>query len=159
MNPTRLLEVENLRVGFRTDEGEALAVDGVSFSVQAGQTLGIVGESGCGKSVSALSILGLIADPPGRILSGSSVRLRGEELLTAPPMRLRQVRGGEIAMVFQEPMTSLNPVLEVGEQVAESVRRHTGLRGSAADERASRTLPVGHGRGRISCLAGCDSVR
>jgi peptide/nickel transport system ATP-binding protein len=140
MNPTRLLEVENLRVGFRTDEGEALAVDGVSFSVQAGQTLGIVGESGCGKSVSALSILGLIADPPGRILSGSSVRLRGEELLTAPPMRLRQVRGGEIAMVFQEPMTSLNPVLEVGEQVAESVRRHTGLRGSAADERVVALL-------------------
>ena len=140
MNPTRLLEVENLRVGFRADEVEALAVDGVSFWVGAGETLGIVGESGCGKSVTALSILGLIADPPGRIMSGSSVRLCGEELLTASPMRLREVRGGEIAMVFQEPMTSLNPVLRVGEQVAESVRRHTELRGGAVNERVVALL-------------------
>ena len=140
MSSTRLLEVNDLRVSFRTDAGEALAVDGVSFSVGAGETLGIVGESGCGKSVSALSILGLIADPPGRVLPGSSVRLRGEELLTAPPARLRDVRGGEVAMVFQEPMTSLNPVLRVGDQVAEAVRRHTELRGDAVNERVVTLL-------------------
>ena len=140
MSSTRLLEVNDLRVGFRSDAGEALAVDGVSFSVGAGETLGIVGESGCGKSVSALSILGLIADPPGRVLPGSSVRLRGEELLTAPPARLRDVRGGEVAMVFQEPMTSLNPVLRVGDQVAEAVRRHTELRGDAVNERVVTLL-------------------
>jgi len=140
MSSTRLLEVNDLRVSFRTDAGEALAVDGVSFSVGAGETLGIVGESGCGKSVSALSILGLIADPPGRVLPGSSVRLRGEELLTAAPARLRDVRGGEVAMVFQEPMTSLNPVLRVGDQVAEAVRRHTELRGDAVNERVVALL-------------------
>jgi peptide/nickel transport system ATP-binding protein/oligopeptide transport system ATP-binding protein len=140
MNSTRLLAVENLRVTFRADEGEAVAVDGVSFSVEPGETLGIVGESGCGKSVSALAILGLIADPPGRILPGSSVRLRAEELLTASPSRLREVRGGEIAMVFQEPLTSLNPVLRVGDQVAEAVRLHTELRGGAVDERVMELL-------------------
>jgi oligopeptide/dipeptide ABC transporter ATP-binding protein len=140
MSSARLLEVDDLRVGFRSDEGEALAVDGVSFSVEAGETLGIVGESGCGKSVGALSILGLIPDPPGRILPGSSVRLRGEELLTASPARLRDVRGGEIAMVFQEPMTSLNPVLRVGAQVAEAVRRHTELRDEAVNERVVALL-------------------
>ena len=140
MNSTRLLAVENLRVAFRAEEGEAVAVDGVSFSVEPGETLGIVGESGCGKSVSALAILGLIADPPGRILPGSSVRLRAEELLTASPSRLREVRGGEIAMVFQEPMTSLNPVLRVGDQVAEAVRLHTELRGGAVDERVMELL-------------------
>ena len=140
MNSTRLLAVENLRVAFRAEEGEAVAVDGVSFSVEPGETLGIVGESGCGKSVSALAILGLIADPPGRILPGSSVRLRAEELLTALPSRLREVRGGEIAMVFQEPMTSLNPVLRVGDQVAEAVRLHTELRGGAVDERVMELL-------------------
>jgi peptide/nickel transport system ATP-binding protein len=140
MNPTRLLAVEDLRVAFRADEGEALVVDGVSFSVEAGETLGIVGESGCGKSVSALAILGLIADPPGRILSGSSVRLRGEELLAVSPSRLRDVRGGEIAMVFQEPMTSLNPVLRIGDQVAEAVRRHTEFRGGAVRDRVVALL-------------------
>ena len=140
MSSTRLLEINDLRVSFRTDAGEALAVDGVSFSVGAGETLGIVGESGCGKSVSALSILGLIADPPGRILPGSSVRLRGEELLTASPARLREVRGGEVAMVFQEPMSSLNPVLRIGDQVAEAVRRHTELRGNAVNERVVALL-------------------
>lgn len=140
MNSTRLLAVEDLRVVFRGDEGEALVVDGVSFSVEAGETLGIVGESGCGKSVSALAILGLIADPPGRILSGSSVRLRGEELLAVSPSRLRDVRGGEIAMVFQEPMSSLNPVLRIGDQVAEAVRRHTELRGGAVSDRVVALL-------------------
>jgi oligopeptide/dipeptide ABC transporter ATP-binding protein len=140
MNPTPLLEVTDLRVGFSTEKGETLAVDGLSFSVGPGETLGIVGESGCGKSVSALSILGLVDDPPGRILPGSSVRLRGEELLTASPARLRDVRGGEIAMVFQEPMTSLNPVLRVGDQIAEAVRRHTDLRGGVVNERVVSLL-------------------
>lgn len=140
MSKAPLLEVSDLRVGFRTDQGEALAVDGVSFSVGAGETLGIVGESGCGKSVSALAILGLVADPPGRILPGSSIRLHGEELLTASPARLRNVRGGRIAMVFQEPMTCLNPVLRVGDQIAEAVRLHTELRGDAVKERVVALL-------------------
>ena len=140
MTSAPLLDVRDLRVGFRTDDGEVVAVDGVSFSVGAGETLGIVGESGCGKSVSALSILGLVADPPGRILPGSSVRISGEELLTASPARLRDVRGGEIAMVFQEPMTSLNPVLRVGDQIGEAVRRHTELRGDAVTRRVEALL-------------------
>ena len=161
MSSAPVLEVNDLRVGFHTEQGEALAVDGVSFSVGAGETLGIVGESGCGKSVTALSILGLVADPPGRILSGSSVRLHGEELLTASPARLRDVRGGRIAMVFQEPMTSLNPVLRVGDQIAEAVRRHTKLRGDAVKERVVALLdrvdipdPVGRARAWPHQLSG-----
>ena len=161
MSSAPVLEVNDLRVGFHTEQGEALAVDGLSFSVGAGETLGIVGESGCGKSVTALSILGLVADPPGRILSGSSVRLHGEELLTASPARLRDVRGGRIAMVFQEPMTSLNPVLRVGDQIAEAVRRHTKLRGDAVKERVVALLdrvdipdPVGRARAWPHQLSG-----
>ena len=119
-----LLQVEDLRVYFDTDEGESRAVDGVSLDIRPGETLGLVGESGCGKSLTALSILGLVPSPPSRTLPGSSVRLRGEELIGAPGPRLREVRGAEIAMIFQEPMTSLNPVYRVGDQVAEAVRAH-----------------------------------
>ncbi len=140
MSSAPLLEVRDLRVGFHTDEGEARAVDGVSFSIEAGETLGIVGESGCGKSVAAVSILGLVREPPGRILPGSSVRLHGEELFAATSARLREVRGGAIAMVFQEPMTSLNPVLRIGDQVAEVVRRHTERRGAAVSDRVVALL-------------------
>jgi peptide/nickel transport system ATP-binding protein len=122
-----LLEVEDLRTYFETDLGEARAVDGVSFRVHEGETVALVGESGCGKSVTALSLLGLVPQPPGRVLQGSSVRLRGEELTTAAQARLRQVRGGEISMIFQEPMTSLNPVLTVGDQVKEAVLAHEGV--------------------------------
>jgi oligopeptide/dipeptide ABC transporter ATP-binding protein len=119
-----LLLVEDLRVSFPTDQGESRPVDGVSLEIRPGETLGLVGESGCGKSLTALSILGLIPSPPSRTLPGSSVRLRGEELLGAPPARLRAIRGAEIAMIFQEPMTSLNPVHRVGDQIAEAVGVH-----------------------------------
>jgi len=115
-------------------------VDGVSFRLEAGETLGLVGESGCGKSVTALSLLRLVPDPPGRVMPGSSVRLRGEDLLEADAERLREVRGGEIAMVFQEPMTSLNPVLTVGRQVDEGIRRHRGLGAREAAEETVRLL-------------------
>jgi oligopeptide/dipeptide ABC transporter ATP-binding protein len=100
------------------------AVRGVSFDLEAGETLGLVGESGCGKSVTAMSISRLLREPPAEILSGSSVRFRGEELLELPPARMRRIRGAGIGMIFQEPMTSLNPVLRVGEQVAETIRAH-----------------------------------
>ncbi|HEY8468135.1 MAG TPA: ATP-binding cassette domain-containing protein, partial [Longimicrobiales bacterium] len=113
-----LLEVQDLRTYFYTDEGVARAVEGVSFSLERGEALGIVGESGSGKSVTSLSILRLVPEPPGRIMPGSSVRLRGEELLALPDRRMRRVRGNDIAMIFQEPMTSLNPVYPVGEQIA-----------------------------------------
>jgi len=122
-----LLEVSNLRTTFRTDAGIARAVDGVSFGVQEGEVLGIVGESGSGKSVTSLSIMRLIPQPPGQIEKGSSIRLRGEELLSASEKRMREIRGNEIAMIFQEPMTSLNPVFTVGEQIVEAIRLHKGL--------------------------------
>jgi peptide/nickel transport system ATP-binding protein len=135
-----LLEVSNLRTYFRTDEGEARAVDGVSFTVEAGEVVGIVGESGSGKSVTSLSILRLIPEPPGRILPGSSVRFKGEELVTASEDRLRQIRGNDIAMIFQEPMTSLNPVYTVGAQIMEALRLHRGLGKREARERAIELL-------------------
>lgn len=132
-----LLEVSDLRTYFETNEGVARAVDGVSFSVDAGEVLGIVGESGCGKSVTSLSIMRLVPAPPGRILPGSSARFKGEELLAASEARMRQIRGNDIAMIFQEPMTSLNPVYKVGEQIAEALRLHRGL-----DKRAARVRAV-----------------
>jgi oligopeptide/dipeptide ABC transporter ATP-binding protein len=119
-----LLEVENLRTYFKTESGLAKSVDGVSFSVAEGEVLGIVGESGCGKSVTSLSIMRLVPQPPGEIMAGSSIRLRGEELVSVPEARMREIRGNEIAMIFQEPMTSLNPVLTVGDQIAEAIRLH-----------------------------------
>ncbi len=127
-----LLAVHDLRVAFATDQGVARAVDGVSFSVESGEVVGIVGESGCGKSVTALSILGLLATPPARVLEQSSIRFAGEELLGMDRARLREIRGGQIAIVFQEPMTSLNPVYSVGAQVAEVLRHHRGMRQNEA---------------------------
>ncbi|MDP2481088.1 MAG: ABC transporter ATP-binding protein [Candidatus Palauibacterales bacterium] len=135
-----LLEVEELSTWFRTRSGDAHAVDGVSFQLRAGETLGLVGESGSGKSVTALSLLGLVPRPAGRIVTGSSVRLRGEELVGADERRLRAVRGGEIAMVFQEPMTSLNPVLTIGRQVEEGIRIHRRLPANEARSEAVRML-------------------
>ncbi len=123
-----LLEVTDLRTYFTTDVGVARAVDGVALQVGAGETLGIVGESGCGKTVTALSVLGLIPTPPGEIVSGSSIRFDEEELLEVKPARLREIRGNEISMIFQEPMTSLNPVLTVGHQIEEVLRLHRGLK-------------------------------
>jgi oligopeptide/dipeptide ABC transporter ATP-binding protein len=127
-----LLEVEDLRTHFFTREGVVRAVDGVSFAVQKGKTLGIVGESGCGKSVTALSIMGLIPKPPARIVSGE-IRFEGRDLSKLSDKQLEDVRGKEIAMIFQDPMTSLNPTLKIGTQITESLRRHLGL--SKADAR------------------------
>ena len=121
-----LLEVKDLRVGFKTDDGFVGAVNGLSYAVESGSTLGIVGESGSGKSVNALSIMRLIPMPPGRI-DGGSIWLRGENLLTKSEPEMRKIRGKDIAMIFQDPMTSLNPVLTVGDQISEAVRLHLKL--------------------------------
>src|SRR5437762_9632221 len=120
-----LLEIKDLSVSFRTDRGLVRAVEGVSFEVARGETLAIVGESGSGKSVTALSILRLIPDPPGRIERGEVI-FEGRDLLRVDEAAIREVRGNEIAMIFQEPMSSLNPVLTVGMQVAEPLTRHRG---------------------------------
>ena len=119
----RLLDVKNLKTYFFTDEGVVRAVDGVDLYIDKGETLGVVGESGCGKSVTALSIMKLIPQPPGKIVEGQ-ILYNGTDLVSMPANRLRKIRGKEISMVFQEPMTSLNPVFTVGEQVAEAVRLH-----------------------------------
>ncbi len=126
-----LLEIQNLSVHFHTPEGVARAVDGVDFHLAAGETIGLVGESGCGKSVTSLSILGLIPSPPGRIEAGK-ILFSGQNLLDLDNESLRKVRGREIAMIFQEPMTSLNPVLPIGRQVAEPLMIHQGLGKTAA---------------------------
>src|SRR4051795_2755573 len=120
-----LLEVENLQTQFQTRAGLVKSVDGVSFSIGEGELLGLVGESGCGKSITALSIMRLIAEP-GKIVGGS-IKFKGEELTTATSERLREIRGNDIAMIFQDPMTSLNPVFTVGEQIAEALRLHRKL--------------------------------
>ncbi len=126
-----LLEVDDLRTYFYTRDGVVRAVDGVSFSVHPGETLAVVGETGCGKSVTSLSILRLIASPPGRIVAGRLV-FEGRDLLELSEPAMRQVRGNEISMIFQEPMTSLNPVLTIGRQIAETLMLHRGLaRGDA----------------------------
>jgi len=133
-----LLEVDNLRVHFRTPTGVNRAVDGVSFAVESGRTLAIVGESGSGKSVTAMSILRLLAEPPARI--AGSIRFSGADLLGASDKEMRQIRGNEIAMVFQEPMTSLNPVLTVGSQITEALRIHQKMSARRAGERAVEML-------------------
>ena len=135
----RVLEVADLQVEFATRNGIARVLNHVGFDLEKGRTLGIVGESGCGKSMTALSIMGLVPSPPGRI-AGGSIRLNGEDLLQASDRRMREVRGNEISMIFQEPMTSLNPVFSVGEQIAESVRLHQGLSARDAEARAIEML-------------------
>jgi peptide/nickel transport system ATP-binding protein len=140
---TALLEVENLKTHFFTRDGVVRAVDGVSFRVGEGETLGVVGESGCGKSVTALSILRLIASPPGRIVSGRLL-FQGQDLLRKDEEEMRALRGNEISMIFQEPMTSLNPVLTVGRQIAEALELHQGLARAAAMERATEMLRLVH---------------
>jgi peptide/nickel transport system ATP-binding protein len=122
----RLLDVKNLKTYFFTDEGVVRAVDGVDLYIEKGETLGVVGESGCGKSVTALSIMKLIPQPPGRIVEGQ-INYNGTDLVTLPANRMRKIRGKEISMIFQEPMTSLNPVFTCGEQIAEAIRLHEGL--------------------------------
>src|SRR5688572_305567 len=136
---TPLLEVVDLKTYFFTRDGVVRAVDGVSFSVNTGETLAVVGESGCGKSVTSLSILRLIASPPGRIVSGK-VRFEGRDLLDLSEREMRAVRGNEISMIFQEPMTSLNPVLTIGRQIAESLKLHRGLSTRAATQHAIAML-------------------
>ncbi len=134
-----LLEIEDLRTEFATDEGTVRAVDGVSFSVEAGRTFGLVGESGCGKSVTALSILRLVPDPPGRI-AGGRIMWKGCDLLAQPAAAMPEVRGREIAMIFQDPQTSLNPVMTIGRQLGEVIARRLGVRGDAARRRAAEML-------------------
>ena len=134
-----LLEVDNLKTHFFTREGVVQAVDGVSFEVEVGKTLGIVGESGCGKSVTALSIMGLIPKPPAKIVDGSVV-FDGQELTTLGEHQLEDVRGKEIAMIFQDPMTSLNPTFRVGTQITETLDRHFELQKGAARQRAIELL-------------------
>jgi oligopeptide/dipeptide ABC transporter ATP-binding protein len=151
-----ILQVENLRTWFNTDNGVARAVDGVSFHVNPGETLGIVGESGSGKSVTSLSVMRLIPRPPGEIRPGSRILFRDEkgameDLAAVSEKRMRQIRGNDIAMIFQEPMTSLNPVFRVGDQIAESLRLHQGLGKKDARDRAIEMLqlvgiPIPHQR-------------
>jgi oligopeptide/dipeptide ABC transporter ATP-binding protein len=134
-----LLELENLHTSFYTDAGIARSVDGVSLRVGAGETVGVVGESGCGKSVTALSILRLVR-PPGRIEEGSRIRFEGRDLLTLAEREMQRVRGNRIAMVFQEPMTALNPVFTVGDQIAEVARIHAGMSKKEAWQKAIEML-------------------
>jgi peptide/nickel transport system ATP-binding protein len=140
-NAGGILEVRDLRTQFNTLDGVVRAVDGVSFDLARGETLGIVGESGCGKSVTALSILRLIPPETGRIASGS-IKFEGEELTTLGEEAMKRLRGHRISMIFQEPMTSLNPVLTVGTQIAENVVRHLGVSKKAARERAREMLDL-----------------
>ena len=136
-----LLSVRNLRTRFFTADGVVKAVDGVSFELHAGQTLGIVGESGCGKSVTALSIMRLIPDPPGKITDGE-ILFEGQDLLRMNDDQIRRVRGNKIAMIFQDPMTSLNPVLTINKQIGESLQLHLGMDGGAARRRAVELLDL-----------------
>ena len=136
-----LLEVTNLSTHFKTRRGTVVAVNDISFALGVGETLGVVGESGCGKSVTALSIMRLINDPPGRIVGGS-VRFEGQDLLKLSEEEMQQVRGGRIAMIFQDPMTSLNPVLTIGRQMTEMLELHAGLNGDQARKRAADLLEM-----------------
>jgi len=135
----KLLEIKGLKTQFYTSAGTVKAVDGIDYDVEAGETVAIVGESGCGKSVSAMSILRLIPDPPGKIVEGS-IRFQGRDLLKITEDEMRGVRGKDIAMVFQEPMTSLNPVLTIGRQLTETLEEHLGVSGEASKARAVELL-------------------
>jgi peptide/nickel transport system ATP-binding protein len=134
-----LLEVEALSTHFAVEGGEFRAVDGVSFTLESGRTLGIVGESGCGKSVTALSIMGLVPQPPG-LIAGGEIRLEGTDLLKLSGEAMRELRGNRISMIFQEPMTSLNPVFTVGEQIVEGILCHSPIGRDAATEQAIEML-------------------
>lgn len=136
-----ILDIRDLKTFFYTYDGVAKAVDGISYRLSAGETLGIVGESGCGKSVSALSILRLIPDPPGRIVEGQ-IFFKETNLLELAYDRMREIRGNRISMIFQEPMTSLNPVFTVGNQIAEAFRLHQGLKRKEALEKSIDTLKL-----------------
>ena len=137
----RLLDVKNLSTRFHTEEGIVYAVNDLSYTLDEGETLGVVGESGCGKSVHALSIMRLIPIPPGRIESGEVI-FQGQDLLKISEPEMRHVRGAQIAMIFQDPMTSLNPVLSVGFQITEALNQHLGMSKKAARERAAELLDL-----------------
>jgi peptide/nickel transport system ATP-binding protein len=141
--PDRLLEVRGLKTHFKTDDGWVHAVDGVDLHLDAGETLGVVGESGCGKSVTAFTIMRLVPIPPGKVVAGE-ILWRGRRLLDLAEDEMRKIRAKEIAMIFQEPMTSLNPVYTVGEQIAEVVRLHEGLSKRAGMARAAEMLRLVH---------------
>jgi oligopeptide/dipeptide ABC transporter ATP-binding protein len=135
-----ILEIRDLTVEFDTEDGVVHAVTGVSYDLQPGEVLGVIGESGSGKSVSVMTMLGLIPRPPGRVVEGEAV-FKGENLLTMSTKKLRDIRGGPMAMIFQDPMTSLNPVLKVGDQISEAIKVHTrGVGDEAAKQRAIELL-------------------
>ena len=136
-----LLDIRGLRTHFFTDDGLARAVDGVSYSLEKGETVGVVGESGCGKSVTALSVLRLIPDPPGKIVDGEII-FEGTNLLQLSSAEMRRIRGNDISMIFQEPMTSLNPVFTIGNQITEAVRLHQGLNKRDALAKAVEALKL-----------------
>jgi peptide/nickel transport system ATP-binding protein len=138
--PDPILQVTNLRTHFGTPDGVVRAVEGLSFHIDPGETVAIVGESGCGKSVTSMSILRLVREPPGKI--AGSIRFQGRELLTLPDAEMRKLRGNNISMIFQEPMSSLNPVLTVGWQIAETLKLHQGLSGRAAEKRSIEMLEL-----------------
>jgi oligopeptide transport system ATP-binding protein len=139
--PPKILDIQNLVTRFHTDDGTVHAVNGISYNLHEGETVGIVGESGCGKSVHALSLMRLIPSPPGEIADGG-VEYQGEDLLELPDDEMRKIRGGEIAMIFQDPMTSLNPVMTIGNQIMEALRLHMGMEGDQARERAAEMLDM-----------------
>lgn len=135
----RLVEIRNLRTHFYTEEGIVPAVDGVNLYIKRGETLGVVGESGCGKSVTSLSIMRLIPNPPGKVVDGE-ILFEGQDLLKKSEAEMRRIRGNEISMIFQEPMTSLNPVYTIGDQISESIQLHQGLSRKEAMEKAIEML-------------------
>ena len=136
-----ILELKDLHTHFHTPEGVVRAVDGVTYSLKSGETLGVVGESGCGKSVTALSILNLVPQPPGRIF-GDGIFFEGNDLTKLSPKEMRAIRGNNIAMIFQEPMTSLNPVFTIGFQISEAVMLHQGLKKKEAMDRSAEMLDL-----------------
>jgi len=136
-----LLSIRDLKVSFFTDEGQVKAVDGVTYDIAAGKTLAVVGESGCGKSVTALAILRLVPDPPGKITQGQ-IAFQGKNLLEFNEKQMRSIRGNEIAMIFQEPMTSLNPVYTIGNQIVEAIELHQDKKGKAAWDHAVEMLRI-----------------
>ena len=139
--PDTILDVQGLETVFKTPDGTVHAVNGVSFELKEGETLGVVGESGCGKSVTMLSVLGLIPNPPGKVVAGSA-RFLGQDLLKMSSDEIRAVRGAQISMIFQDPMTSLNPVLTIGRQLEEPLMLHLGMTKKQASERAAELLAI-----------------
>ena len=140
----KLLEVKNLRTYFYSDRGIVKAVDDVSFHVNEGETLGIVGESGCGKSITCMSLVRLVETPPGKY-EGGEIIFNGEDMLKVSDARIRQIRGNDISFIFQEPMTSLNPIFKIGRQISEALILHRGLSKEEAHKESVRKI------GRASC--------